>query len=88
MILDAVQVSQDGHEAPVRGLRFGGVPSTVFRDILEASEERVLHNYHVDGGTNASIDCTESEVVRVRGRVKKRGPRHAIFLGQNGAFQS
>jgi predicted Zn-dependent protease len=55
MILDAVRVTRDGNEELVRGLRFGAVPSTAFRDILEASEERVLHNYRVDSGTAASI---------------------------------
>jgi len=55
IILEAVKVTLDGKEEPVRGLRFGSVPSTAFRDILEASEERVLHNYRVDSGTAASI---------------------------------
>jgi hypothetical protein len=55
VILDVVKVTLDGREEPVRGLRFGSVPSTAFRDILEASEERVLHNYRVDAGTAASI---------------------------------
>jgi hypothetical protein len=50
-----VKVTPDGSEERVRGLRFAGVPSTAFRDILEASEERVLHNYRVDTGTAASI---------------------------------
>jgi hypothetical protein len=55
IVLDVVKVALDGSEEPVRGLRFAGVPSTVFRDILEASEERVLHNYRIDAGTAASI---------------------------------
>ena len=55
LILEAVKVTPDGTEESVRGLRFAGVPSTAFRDILEASEERVLHNYRVDGGTAASM---------------------------------
>ena len=55
IILDAVKVTPDGKEELVRGLRFSAVPSTAFRDILEASEERVLHNYRVDAGTAASI---------------------------------
>jgi hypothetical protein len=54
-ILEAVKVTPDGKEESVRGLRFASVPSTAFRDILEASEERVLHNYRVDGGTAASM---------------------------------
>jgi hypothetical protein len=55
IILEAVKATPDGKEEPVRGLRFGTVPSTAFRDILEASEERVLHNYRLDAGTAASI---------------------------------
>ena len=55
LILDAVKVTPDGKESPVRGLRFGGVPSTAFRDILEASEERTLHNYRLDAATAASV---------------------------------
>ena len=55
LILEAVKVTPDGKEESVRGLRFANVPSTAFRDILEASEERALHNYRVDGGTAASM---------------------------------
>ena len=50
-----MKVTLDGKEEPVRGLRFGSVPSTAFRDLLEASQERVLHNYRVDAGTAASV---------------------------------
>jgi predicted Zn-dependent protease len=53
--LDVVKVTPDGKEQPVRGLRFAGVPSTAFRDILEASEERSLLNYRLDAGTAASV---------------------------------
>ena len=31
------------------------MPSTAFRDVLDASEERVLHNYRIDGVTPGSI---------------------------------
>ena len=55
LILQAVKVTQDGKEELVRGLRFGGIPSTVFRDILEASEERTLYNYRLNAATAASI---------------------------------
>jgi hypothetical protein len=55
MILDIVKVTQDGKEEPVRGLRFGDVPSTAFRDILEASEERTLLNYRINVATSASV---------------------------------
>jgi predicted Zn-dependent protease len=54
-ILDIVKVRPDGREEPVRGLRFGNVPSTAFRDILEASEERALHNYRINVVTSASV---------------------------------
>ena len=55
VILDVVKVTPDGKEEPVRGLRFGNVPSTAFRDILEASEERTLHNYRINVVTSASV---------------------------------
>jgi predicted Zn-dependent protease len=55
LILQAVKVTLDGKEEPVRGLRFGGVPQTAFRDILEASEERTLYNYRLNAATAASI---------------------------------
>jgi len=55
MILDIVKVTPDGKEEPVRGLRFGDVPSTAFRDILEASEERTLLNYRINVATSASV---------------------------------
>jgi predicted Zn-dependent protease len=76
IVLDAVKVMPDGVEEPVRGLRFAGVPSTAFRDILEASEERVLHNYRVDSGTAASIIVPnlifeELELQRTREIVQK-----------------
>ena len=55
VILDIVKVTPDGKEEPVRGLRFGDVPSTAFRDILEASEERALANYRINVATAASV---------------------------------
>jgi len=55
IILDVVKVTPDGREEPVRGLRFGDVPSTAFRDILEASEERTLLNYRINVATAASV---------------------------------
>ena len=39
---------------PVRGLRFGVVPPTAFRDLVEASEERTLYNYRLNAATAAS----------------------------------
>jgi predicted Zn-dependent protease len=55
IILDVVKVTPDGKEEPVRGLRFGDVPSTAFRDILEASAERALVNYRINVATAASV---------------------------------
>jgi len=55
IIFEAVKVTPDGRETPVRGLRFGNVPSTAFRDILDASRERTLYNYRVNQATGASI---------------------------------
>ena len=55
VILDVVKVTPDGKEEPVRGLRFGDIPSTAFRDILEASEERTLLNYRINVATSASV---------------------------------
>ena len=55
VLMEAVSVTPDGKEEPVRGLRFGAVPSTVFRDILEASQERTLYNYRLDALTPASV---------------------------------
>jgi hypothetical protein len=40
-----VRVTLDGREDPVRGLRFGSVPPSAFRDLSEASVERNLYNY-------------------------------------------
>jgi hypothetical protein len=54
-ILDVVKVTSDGREEPVRGLRFGNVAPTVFRDLVEASQERMLYNYRVSGTDAASL---------------------------------
>jgi hypothetical protein len=54
-ILDVVKVTPDGREEPVRGLRFGNVAPTVFRDLVEASQERMLYNYRVSGTDAASL---------------------------------
>ncbi len=45
VILTAVRVSLDGDEQPVRGLRFGAIAPPVFRDLLDASRERMLYSY-------------------------------------------
>jgi hypothetical protein len=55
VILEASKVTLDGREEPVRGLRFGNVAPTVFRDLTEASQERVLYNYRVSGTDAASL---------------------------------
>jgi len=54
-ILDAVKVTLDGREEPVRGLRFGNIAPTAFRDLVEASQERTLYNYRVSGTDAASV---------------------------------
>jgi predicted Zn-dependent protease len=76
IILDAVKVTPDGKEEPVRGLRFGDVPSTAFRDILEASEELTLHNYRINVIASASVISPnlifeELEIQRTREIVQK-----------------
>jgi predicted Zn-dependent protease len=76
VILDIAKVTRDGAEEPVRGLRFGDVPSTAFRDILEASEERTLLNYRINVVTAASVIVPsmifeELEIQRTREIVQK-----------------
>jgi hypothetical protein len=71
VIFEAVKVTPDGRETPVRGLRFGNVPSTAFRDLLDASRERTLYNYRLNQATSATIIAPdlifeELEVQRVR----------------------
>ena len=51
-ILEVVKVTLDGKEQPVRGLRFGAVAPTAFRDLVEASQERTLYSYR-GGATDA-----------------------------------
>jgi predicted Zn-dependent protease len=78
-ILDVVKVQQDGREERVRGIRFAGVPAGVFRDILEASEERMLYSYRTGGATSVSVIVPnllfeELEIERTRENVQ-RPPR-------------
>jgi predicted Zn-dependent protease len=54
-ITEIVRVEADGTETPVRGLRFGSVPPTAFRDIAEASEERTVFNFRTGYTTIASV---------------------------------
>ena len=76
VMLDVVKVTPDGKEEPVRGLRFGEIPATAFRDILEASEERTLLNFPINLATAASVIAPslifeELEVQRTREIVQK-----------------
>jgi TldD protein len=71
-----VKVTLDGREEPVRGLRFATVPSTAFRDLSEASQERTLYNYR--GGTTSAVSVIapslifeELEVQRTRDILQK-----------------
>jgi len=52
-ILEAVKVTLDGKEQPVRGVRFGAVAATAFRDLAEASQERTLYSYR--GGAAVAV---------------------------------
>jgi predicted Zn-dependent protease len=76
VILQAVKVTPEGKEELVRGLRFGAVPSTAFRDIVEASEERTLYNYRLNAATAASVVVPsllfeELEIQRTRDILQK-----------------
>jgi predicted Zn-dependent protease len=76
VLLDVVKVTPQGIEEPVRGLRFGDVPPSAFRDILEASEERTLQNYRITVVTAASVIAPsmifeELDVQRTREIVQK-----------------
>ncbi|MGB7219505.1 MAG: metallopeptidase TldD-related protein [Vicinamibacterales bacterium] len=76
VILQAFKVTPDGKEELVRGLRFGGIASTSFRDILEASQERTLYNYRLNGATAASVIAPsllfeELEIQRTRDILQK-----------------
>ena len=71
-----VKVTLDGQETPVRGLRFGSVAATVFRDLAEASHERAVYSYRA-GATSAvtviapSLIFEELEIQRVRDILQK-----------------
>jgi hypothetical protein len=45
LIPQIIRVTSDGAEVPVRGMRFGTLAPTIFRDVLGASVERELHTY-------------------------------------------
>jgi len=55
VILRAVKVTLDGKEEPVRGLRFGAVAPSAFRDLVEASQERTLYTYRASGTDAVSV---------------------------------
>ena len=71
-----VQVSLDGSEAPVRGMRFSSVPATAFRDLSEASIERTVYSYRA-GATGAvsviapNLIFEELEIQRIRDILQK-----------------
>jgi len=44
-IVRAFKVTADGTETLVRGLQFGTVPHAAFKELVEASQERVLYSY-------------------------------------------
>ncbi len=71
-----VKVTLDGQETPVRGMRFGSVAPTTFRDLAEASIERSVFSYRA-GPTAAvsviapSLIFEELEIQRVRDILQK-----------------
>jgi hypothetical protein len=75
VILDAVKVMPDGQEQPVRGLHFGTVASTAFRNILDASSERLLYSYRGAGGTVSvivpNLIFEELEIQKIRDVAQK-----------------
>ena len=75
VILDVVKVTPDGKEEPVRGLHFGNIPSTAFRNILDASSERMLYSYRGTGGTISvivpNLIFEELEIQKIRDVAQK-----------------
>ncbi|HKY21388.1 MAG TPA: metallopeptidase TldD-related protein [Vicinamibacterales bacterium] len=71
-----VKVTLDGQETPVRGMRFGNVAATVFRDLAEASHERAAYSYRA-GAVSAvtviapSLIFEELDIQRVRDILQK-----------------
>jgi hypothetical protein len=71
-----VKVTLDGQETPVRGMRFGDVPPTAFRDLAEASGERTIYSYRAGGTSIVSVIAPslifeELEIVPVRDILQK-----------------
>ena len=71
-----VKITLDGRETPVRGMRFGSVAPTAFRDLAEASMERTVFSYRA-GATAAvsviapSLIFEELEIQRIRDILQK-----------------
>ena len=73
---EIVKVTLDGRETPVRGMRFGSISPTAFRDIAEASRERHMYSYRAGATTAVSVIVPslifeELEVQRVRDILQK-----------------
>jgi len=71
-----VKVTLDGTETPVRGMRFGSVAPTAFRDLAEASKERAIFSYRA--GTTSTVSVIspslifeELELQRIRDILQK-----------------
>ena len=76
VLLDAVRVTPDGKEQPVRGVRLATVAPAAFRDLLQASRERAMYNYRatsVDAVTviAPSIIFEELELQHLRENTQK-----------------
>jgi TldD protein len=54
-IFDAVKITRDGREQPVRGVRLGAVPPSTFRDLLDASRERTLYSFRGTSSDAVSV---------------------------------
>jgi TldD protein len=73
---EIVKVTPDGIETPVRGMRFGNIAPTAFRDIAEASSERQMLSYRAGATSAVSVIAPglifeELEVHRVREILQK-----------------
>ena len=71
-----VKVTLEGQETPVRGLRFGDVAPTAFRDLAEASNERVVYSYRAGAASAVSVIAPslifeELEIQRIRDILQK-----------------
>jgi predicted Zn-dependent protease len=75
VILDAVKVTAEGKEEPIRGLHFGTIASTAFRNILDVSSERLLYSYRGSGGTVSvivpNVLFEELEIQKIRDVAQK-----------------